>query len=155
MWLLHLHEQRPVTTLLVTHDQEEAMEVADHLAVIREGRLEQWGTPAELYENPSNEFVLTFIGPATRLGGRWVRPHDLVLHRYAEAGAKSARVERVTKLGFEVRVELVLEDGQDFWVQMTRGAASELDLKSGDQVWVAEPDEHRDTLAQQLSTISI
>ena len=80
-WLRHLHEEVKVTTVLVTHDQEEAMEVADHIALIRDGRLEQVGTPAECYDHPANEFVLTFLGPATRLNGSWVRPHEMVLAR--------------------------------------------------------------------------
>src|SRR5580692_4111554 len=80
-WLRDLHDTLHVTTVLVTHDQEEAMEVADRLAIINHGQLEQVGTPADMYDHPDNEFVLTFLGPATRLNGEWVRPHDLVLHR--------------------------------------------------------------------------
>ena len=80
-WLRDLHDTLHVTTVLVTHDQEEAMEVADRLAVVNGGRLEQVGTPAELYDHPANEFVLTFLGPATKLDGAWVRPHDLIVHR--------------------------------------------------------------------------
>ena len=81
VWLRELHEKIAVTTVLVTHDQEEAMEVADHLAIINEGRLEQIGHPADMYDHPSNEFVMKFLGPATELDGSWVRPHDLVIHR--------------------------------------------------------------------------
>ena len=79
-WLRDLHDTLQVTTVLVTHDQEEAMEVADRLAIINHGHLEQVGTPADMYDHPANEFVLTFLGPATRLDGQWVRPHDLVVH---------------------------------------------------------------------------
>ncbi len=79
-WLRDLHDTLHVTTVLVTHDQEEAMEVADRLAIINHGRLEQVGTPADMYDHPANEFVLTFLGPATRLGGQWIRPHDLAVH---------------------------------------------------------------------------
>ena len=78
-WLRRLHEQVPVTTVLVTHDQEEAMEVADRLAVLRDGRIEQVGSPREVYEAPANAFVMGFIGPVSRLGGELVRPHDVVL----------------------------------------------------------------------------
>ena len=92
-WLRDLHDTLQVTTVLVTHDQEEAMEVADRLAIINHGRLEQVGTPADMYDHPANEFVLTFLGPATRLDGEWVRPHDLVVHprrgRQAERRARS------------------------------------------------------------------
>ena len=73
-WLRDLHDTLHVTTVLVTHDQEEAMEVADRLAIVNHGRLEQVGTPADMYDHPANEFVLTFLGPATRLDGDWVRP---------------------------------------------------------------------------------
>ena len=137
VWLRDLHEKIAVTTVLVTHDQEEAMEVADRLAIINEGRLEQVGTPADIYDHPDNEFVLKFLGPATELEGVPVRPHDLVLHRQPLPGGHRATVERVTHLGFEVRVDLQLADGAGTWVQLSRGSAAELHLDKGDQVWVA------------------
>ena len=127
--------------MLVTHDQEEAMEVADRLAVINHGRLEQVGTPADMYDHPANEFVLTFLGPATRLRGEWVRPHDLVVHRVEDgkpsAGAAEGTVTRVTRLGFEVRVDVALAAGGDCWVQLSRGSAAELGVAAGQRVWVA------------------
>jgi sulfate transport system ATP-binding protein len=138
IWLRELHSKINVTTVLVTHDQEEAMEVADRLAIVNNGRLEQVGAPAHIYDHPANEFVLKFLGPATLLDGAWVRPHDLVLHRGPEApGARPATVERVTHLGFEVRVDLVLPDGSDAWVQLHRGSAVELNLVPGDSVFVS------------------
>jgi sulfate/thiosulfate transport system ATP-binding protein len=138
IWLRELHSKINVTTVLVTHDQEEAMEVADRLAIVNNGRLEQVGAPAHIYDHPANEFVLKFLGPATLLDGSWVRPHDLVLHRGPEApGARPATVERVTHLGFEVRVDLVLPDGSDAWVQLHRGSAVELNLVPGDSVFVS------------------
>ena len=138
IWLRQLHSKINVTTVLVTHDQEEAMEVADRLAIINDGRLEQVGAPADIYDHPANEFVLKFLGPATELDGAWVRPHDLVLHRSAEApGARPATVERVTHLGFEVRVDLRLADQGEIWVQLNRGSAGELNLSPGDVVWVS------------------
>jgi sulfate transport system ATP-binding protein len=140
-WLRDLHDTLQVTTVLVTHDQEEAMEVADRLAVINHGRLEQVGTPSDMYDHPANEFVLTFLGPATRLGGEWVRPHDLVVHRLAEdlpaPDAAVGTVTRVTHLGFEVRVDVALRTGGDCWVQLSRGTATDLGLQPGEQVWVA------------------
>jgi len=137
-WLRDLHSKINVTTVLVTHDQEEAMEVADRLAIINDGRLEQVGAPAHIYDHPANEFVLQFLGPATELDGAWVRPHDLVLHRGPKApGGRRATVERVTHLGFEVRVDLRLPAGGDVWVQLHRGSAAELHLAPGDQVWVS------------------
>lgn len=135
-WLRELHEKVPVTTVFVTHDQEEAMELADRLAIINEGRIEQAGEPAELYDHPGNDFVFRFLGSATMLGGRWVRPHDLVIHHDPAPGGHGALVERVTHLGFEVRVEVRLSEGGSAWVQLSRGAATELDLTPGQQVWV-------------------
>jgi sulfate/thiosulfate transport system ATP-binding protein len=135
-WLRDLHEKIAVTTVLVTHDQEEAMEVADRLVIINEGHLEQLGSPAEIYDAPTNEFVLKFLGPATQLNGVWVRPHDLMIHRDGERDDHRATVERITHLGFEVRVDLQLDDGGTTWVQLSRGAADELGLIVTDQVWV-------------------
>ncbi len=145
-WLRDLHDTLQVTTVLVTHDQEEAMEVADRLAVINHGRLEQVGTPAAMYDHPANEFVLTFLGPATRLGGNWVRPHDLVVHRAGDApppAAAEGSVVRVTHLGFEVKVDVDLAGGESCWVQLSRGTAAELDLTPGQRVWVARADAPR------------
>jgi sulfate transport system ATP-binding protein len=137
-WLRALHEKISVTTVLVTHDQEEAMDVADRLAIIHEGRLEQVGTPAEIYDRPANPFVMRFLGPTTELDGTAVRPHDLVIHRRDGGGdvGHPARVERVTHLGFEVRVDLALVDGTRTWVQLSRAGATELDLTAGDDVTV-------------------
>ncbi len=139
LWLRDLHDTLNVTTVLVTHDQEEAMEVADRLAVVNHGHLEQVGTPADMYDNPDNEFVLTFLGPATKLGGRWVRPHDLAIHREngLHPGAYEGTVSRVTHLGFEVKVDVDLTDGNDCWVQLSRGTAADLGLEAGQRVWVA------------------
>jgi sulfate/thiosulfate transport system ATP-binding protein len=143
-WLRDLHDTLQVTTVLVTHDQEEAMEVADRLAIINHGRLEQVGTPADMYDHPDNEFVLTFLGPATRLGGQWVRPHDLVVHRLSDGtpapGAVEGTVTRVTHLGFEVKVDVDLAAGGDCWVQLSRGTAADLGLQPGQKVWVARVD---------------
>jgi sulfate transport system ATP-binding protein len=139
-WLRDLHDTLHVTTVLVTHDQEEAMEVADRLAIINQGRLEQVGTPAAMYDQPANEFVLTFLGPATRLRGEWVRPHDLAIHDAgltpAPEGALEGTVSRVTHLGFEVKVDVALADGDDCWVQLSRGTAADLHLEPGQRVWV-------------------
>ena len=136
-WLRRLHEEVPVTTVIVTHDQEEAMEIADRIAVMSHGRIEQVGSPRELYEQPANDFVMSFLGPVSELGGRLVRPHDLRLTAEPRPGASEAMVARVVHLGFEVRVELVLADGAGLRVQITRGEAEELELNTGDLVWVA------------------
>jgi sulfate/thiosulfate transport system ATP-binding protein len=138
-WLRRLHDQVHVTTVLVTHDQEEAMEVADRLVVLRDGRIEQAGQPRELYEAPANDFVMGFLGPVSRVDGRLVRPHDLAIIPEPRDGAEEAMVRRVLHLGFEVRVELVLPGGDEVFVQMTRTDAEELELVSGDIVWLAAP----------------
>ena len=136
-WLRDLHEKIAVTTVLVTHDQEEAMEVADRLAIINEGHLEQVGSPSQIYDRPANEFVLKFLGPATQFGGSWVRPHDLTVHRVGRGTGQPGVVERVTHIGFEVRVDVHLNNGERTWVQLSRGAADELGLEESDVVWVA------------------
>ena len=139
-WLRDLHDTLHVTTVLVTHDQEEAMEVADRLAIVNHGRLEQVGTPADMYEHPANEFVLTFLGPATRLCGEWVRPHDLILRHLEDKpaeGALEGTVARVTHLGFEVKADVALASGEECWVQLSRGSAAEFGLVAGQRVWVA------------------
>lgn len=138
-WLRDLHDAHPVTTVLVTHDQEEAMEIADHLAVLRAGRLEQAGPPAELYDHPATEFVLTFLGPATKIGGAWVRPHDIVLHRSALPGAVPVTVTRIVHLGFEVRVDLRIDDQESAWAQLGRGDTRRLGLAEGDRLWAETP----------------
>jgi sulfate transport system ATP-binding protein len=138
-WLRRLHEEVHVTTVLVTHDQEEAMEVADRIVVLNHGRVEQDGPPRELYERPSNPFVMGFLGPVSRLGDTLVRPHDLRLQAEPDDGALEAQVARVIHLGFEVRVEVQLDGGEPLSVQLTRDEAAELELRAGDIVWVRRP----------------
>ena len=135
-WLVRLHEEVEVTTIFVTHDQEEAMELADQIVLINDGRVEQAGTPADLYERPANEFVMNFIGPVTKLDGALIRPHDVEVLPYAGEATAEAVVERVTRLGFEVRVELALGDGSPLVAQLTRAEAEELELRAGDIVHV-------------------
>jgi sulfate transport system ATP-binding protein len=135
-WLRRLHDDVGVTTVLVTHDQEEAMDVADRIAVMNEGRIEQVGAPRELYDTPANEFVMGFLGPVARLDGHLVRPHDLLLGSEPEPGAREAMVGRVVHLGFEVRVELSLAEGGALSAQLSREEAQALDLRPGDIVYV-------------------
>jgi sulfate/thiosulfate transport system ATP-binding protein len=135
-WLRRLHDEVHVTTVLVTHDQEEAMDVADRIAVLNDGAIEQAGAPRELYERPATPFVMGFLGPVTRLGANLVRPHDVAISLHADGGALQAQVVRVVHLGFEVRVELALDDGGDVSVQLSRGEAEELELAAGDIVYV-------------------
>jgi sulfate/thiosulfate transport system ATP-binding protein len=136
VWLRRLHDEAHVTTVFVTHDQEEAMDVADHIVVMDGGRIQQEGDPRELYERPVNEFVMTFIGPVNRLGDAYVRPHDLEIRIEPFDGASEAMVERVVYLGFEVRVELVRSDGLRAWAQLTRDEAERLEVADGQVVWV-------------------
>ncbi len=138
-WLRRLHEEIHVTTIFVTHDQEEAMEVAEQIVVMNKGRIEQAGTPRELYESPGNEFVMSFIGPVNRLGDAFVRPHDIEILPSVEGVGTEALVERVVHLGFEVRVELKLHDGRDIWAQITRENAQQLELREGQILSVRLP----------------
>jgi sulfate transport system ATP-binding protein len=135
-WLRRLHEEVHVTTVFVTHDQEEAMEVADQVAVMNHGRIEQTGHPRELYEQPATEFVMSFVGPVNRVDETWVRPHDLEVLTEPEEGSDEARVDRVIHLGFEVRVELVRADGEKLWAQITRDRCEELELDAGQPVYI-------------------
>jgi sulfate transport system ATP-binding protein len=135
-WLRRLHEDVQVTTVLVTHDQEEAMEVADRVAVMNDGRIEQTGKPRDLYEHPANEFVMGFIGAVNRLGDSFVRPHDVEIQLEPNGATREAIVKRVLYLGFEVRIELVLHDGQQLWVQVSRNDIDRLDLEAGQAIHI-------------------
>jgi sulfate transport system ATP-binding protein len=135
-WLRRLHDEVHVTTVFVTHDQEEAMEVSEQIVVLNHGRVEQAGSPRDLYEQPANEFVMRFIGPVSELSGRWIRPHDVEILLEPCDGAAEAMIDRMVHLGFEVRVELSLGDGESTWVQTTRGRADELELSEGQIVWL-------------------
>jgi sulfate transport system ATP-binding protein len=137
-WLRRLHEEVHVTTIFVTHDQEEAMEIADQIVLMNQGRVEQVGGARDLYEQPANEFVMSFIGPVSHFGEELVRPHDIDVRREPNGSAERATVERVVHLGFEVRADLALEDGREVWVQMTRDEAAALDLRQGAKVFVAK-----------------
>src|SRR5579859_5143748 len=130
-WLRRLHDEVHVTTVFVTHDQEEAMDVADDIVLLAEGEVQQAGPPHEIYDNPANPFVMSFLGPVTRLDGKLVRPHDIEVSRDGEGTA--ATVTRVVPLGFEVRVEALAGD-TEVWAQLTRASAKALDVKPGDTV---------------------
>jgi sulfate transport system ATP-binding protein len=136
VWLRRLHEETSTTTVFVTHDQEEAMEVADSVVVMNKGRVEQTAGPRELYDAPANEFVMSFVGQANRLGNAWVRPHDVELVLEPNGTTREAQVERVVHLGFEVRVELQRDDGEPLAVQLTRDQAETLELAKGQIVFV-------------------
>ncbi|HEY4377522.1 MAG TPA: sulfate ABC transporter ATP-binding protein [Acidimicrobiales bacterium] len=137
-WLRRLHDEVHVTTVFVTHDQEEALEVADEIVVINGGRIEQVGAPADLYDHPANEFVMEFLGPTTRLGGRLVRPHDIEVFTSPPAAypdAVPATIARLLRVGFEVRVEATAGD-ESVALQLTRGQSEGLGLAEGNPVWL-------------------
>ena len=148
-WLRRLHDEVHVTTVLVTHDQAEALDVADRIAVLNKGRVEQVGTPTEVYDSPANAFVMSFLGTVSSLNGILVRPHDIRVGRNPEmaiaagdgtaesTGVTKATVDRVAYLGFEVRVELIsATTGAPFTAQITRGDAEALGIKVGETVYV-------------------
>jgi len=130
-WLRRLHDEVHVTTIIVTHDQEEAMEVAGQIVVINHGRVEQVGTPRELYDSPANEFVMSFVGPVNKIGDTFVRPRDISISLEPDGESTEAMVERVVHLGFEVRAELVRDDGQHLLAQLTQEEAQALELERG------------------------
>ncbi|CAN5719323.1 sulfate ABC transporter ATP-binding protein [soil metagenome] len=148
-WLRRLHDEVHVTTVLVTHDQAEALDVADRIAVLNKGRLEQVGTPTEVYDAPANAFVMSFLGYVSSLNGILVRPHDIRVGRNPEMaiaagdgtaesiGVTKATIDRVVRLGFEVRVEMTsATTGLPFTAQITRGDVEALGLRDGDTVYV-------------------
>jgi sulfate transport system ATP-binding protein len=135
-WLLRLHEEMHVTTIFVTHDQEEALELADSIVVMNKGRVEQVAPPRQLYDEPANEFVMSFVGPVNRLDGAWVRPHDVQLSLEPNGTTDEAQIQRIVRLGFETRVELERADGQKLSAQLTRDEADQLELRDGDIVYV-------------------
>src|SRR5271154_7017886 len=148
-WLRRLHDEVHVTTVLVTHDQAEALDVADRIAVLNKGRIEQVGSPTDVYDAPANAFVMSFLGAVSVLNGALVRPHDIRVGRNPDmavasadgtaesTGVVRATIDRVVMLGFEVRVELTsAATGRPFTAQITRGDAEALGLKEGDTVYV-------------------
>ncbi len=135
-WLRRLHDEMHVTSVFVTHDQEEAMELADRIVLMNHGRIEQVGDPRDLYERPANDFVMRFVGPVTNFGDLLLRPHDVQVRLEPAAGTSEAMIERLVHLGFEVRAELVLPDGQRLLVQLSREEAGELDVEQGQIVYV-------------------
>jgi sulfate transport system ATP-binding protein len=130
-WLRRLHDEMHVTTIFVTHDQEEAMDVAEQLVVMNAGRVEQAGSADDLYERPANEFVMSFVGEVNRLGEHFVRPHDIEVVLDPDERTEEALVKRIVSLGFEIRVEFMLADGSEVWVQLTRSELRRLELREG------------------------
>ncbi|MBD2098406.1 sulfate/molybdate ABC transporter ATP-binding protein [Trichocoleus sp. FACHB-591] len=150
-WLRKLHNEVHVTTVFVTHDQEEAMEVADQIVVMNEGRIEQVGSAAELYDSPASPFVMSFIGPVNVLpanagilprnqgiqGDRvFLRPHDLVIRSYATEDTVPAKIERIVHLGWEVQVELMLPSGRGVTAYLARQDFDKLNLERHQDVHI-------------------
>jgi len=152
-WLRNLHDEMHVTTVIVTHDQEEAMEVADRIVVMNEGRIEQIGTPAEIYDHPATPFVMGFVGAVNVLPGGtlprptaatpdaadtplFIRPHDVELVHEAQADTVPAQLRRLSHLGRDVQAELVLEDGQVITAQIPRERMNLAAFQVGDQLHV-------------------
>jgi sulfate transport system ATP-binding protein len=135
-WLRRLHDETHTTTVIVTHDQEEAMDVADRVVVMNGGSIEQVAPPRELYDHPANEFVMSFVGPVNRLGDTFIRPHDVELLLEPNGSTQEAMVQRLVHLGFEVRVELVRDDGEVLSAQLTREQVEVLELMRGQIVYV-------------------
>ncbi|MCX6398206.1 MAG: sulfate ABC transporter ATP-binding protein [Propionibacteriales bacterium] len=139
-WLRRLHDEVHVTTVFVTHDQEEALEVSDEIVVINEGRVEQVGSPDTLYDSPANDFVMSFLGPTTILDGTLYRPHDIdVFTHPGIEGSIPARIVRELRVGFEVRltVELLDADHEEVTVTVTRAHQRSLGLSDGIDVWLS------------------
>ena len=136
-WLRRLHDDVHVTTVFVTHDQEEALEVADEIVVVNEGRVEQVGTPDQLYDEPANDFVMSFLGEVTHLGGISLRPHDIELDmRPRLAGAVEGTVSRMVRIGFEVRLTVLTIEGDEVSVVVTRTHARSYGVEEGSTVWL-------------------
>ncbi|HSF62677.1 MAG TPA: TOBE-like domain-containing protein [Gaiellaceae bacterium] len=135
-WLTRLHDVVHVTTVFVTHDQEEAMEVADQITLLHEGRVVQVGGPRQLYDEPASEFVMRFIGDASDIGGVLVRPRDVELLQEPAGGAVEAMIVRMTVLGRDAKVELHDSTGAEIVAVLSRDRFDDLDLWRGQTVWV-------------------
>ena len=100
------------------------------------GPIEQVAAPRELYDSPANEFVMSFVGPVNEVGGAFIRPHDVELLLEPNGTTQEAMVERLVHLGFEVRVELLRDDGESLSAQLTREQVEALELQGGQIVYV-------------------
>jgi sulfate transport system ATP-binding protein len=151
-WLRNLHDEMHVTTVIVTHDQEEAMEVADTIVVMNEGRIEQIGTPAEIYDHPATPFVMRFVGEVNVLprhalprdaregleakAALFVRPHDVEVHSKPRPGSLPAQLRRLTHLGRDLQAELMLDSGEVVLAQLPRDQIEHRNLKAGDELHI-------------------
>ena len=136
-WLRRLHDEVRATTVFVTHDQEEAMEVADRIVVMNQGRIEQVGTPEEVYQSPATPFVYEFLGDVNLFHGRhYARPHEVEIHRDAtREGSIPAQVEHVAPRGPMVRIELRAAN-RTVEVDLSRERQRDLQLAAGQHVYI-------------------
>jgi sulfate transport system ATP-binding protein len=155
-WLRRLHDEVHVTTVFVTHDQEEAMEVADEIVVMNKGKVEQVGTPAGIYDHPASAFVMSFIGPVNVLPSSskifqgngfdsahpemFLRPQDVIVETSPNGTTVPARVSRLIHLGWEIQAELSLDDGQVVTAHLTRDRFDQLKLEPEQKVYVKPKD---------------
>jgi sulfate transport system ATP-binding protein len=145
-WLRRFHDERDITTLLVTHDQEEAMEVSDHVVVMNQGRIAQAGSTDDVYDRPASPFVASFVGGANvlRVGATdvYVRPHDVALTKVDgdPSSVAVARVGRVVRLGAKVKISVTLSDGAPMTVEMTKLELDNLAIAEGDLVMASVRD---------------
>jgi sulfate/thiosulfate transport system ATP-binding protein len=142
-WLRRLHDEMNVTTVFVTHDQEEAMEVADTIVVMNHGRIVQEGNPQDVYDHPADEFVMHFMGQVNVIGDAYVRPHDVEIRVEPNGTTSRAVVKRVLRLGAQVRVELVVDGGDTVAAELSRDEADGLPLAPGAPVYVRPRRERR------------
>jgi sulfate transport system ATP-binding protein len=155
-WLRRLHDEVHVTTVFVTHDQEEAMEVSDQIVVMNKGKIEQMGTPADIYDHPASAFVMSFIGPVNILPSSsdifqetgfestnpqiYLRPQDIIIETESGESTVVAKVNRIIHLGWEVQAELLLDDGQVLMAHLSRERFDELRIKPDQQVFIKPKD---------------
>ena len=146
-WLRELHDEIGVTTLLVTHDAEEAMEIADVLVLMQNGRVEQTGSPLDLYHDPVSPFALRFFGPANALadanGVRYVRPHEVRLDVQPFEGASRARIARIVELGSRRRFDLAIGADAVVHAEVNLPEPRLAALSVGDAVYYAAVEQRR------------
>lgn len=140
-WLRRLHQEVPVTTVFVTHDQEEALEVADRIVVMNQGRIVQVGTPEEVYERPATPFVFSFLGNVNLFHGRdsvaFVRTYEVDLALAPNGAAIETVLRHARRFGPMVRIELDrVDDGQVIEAEIPRGRFEELGVSTGERLYV-------------------
>lgn len=151
-WLRRLHDEVHLTSLFVTHDREEAMAVADKIVVMNQGRIEQIGTPAEVYDRPANPFVMSFVGevniipdtlavlnkgylPSSSLPA-FIRPHDFEVNDLPTKNSIPATLKRIIHLGWEIQLELVLPGDLTVAAHLSREKFAQLELELGQEVYL-------------------